>query len=49
MVLGILLGIAVVVGGVIGAVAGMSGARLLGPMAAMVAAVLIFYGLVSLL
>jgi hypothetical protein len=49
MILIILLVAAVVVGGGISLVAGMSGVRILGPISAMVAAVLVFYGLVSLL
>ncbi len=49
MILIILLEAAVVVGGTLGLLAGMSGVRMLGPILAMAAAVLVFYGLVSLL
>ncbi len=49
MILIILLAAAVVVGGTVSLLAGMSGARMLGPISAMAAAVLVFYGLVSLL
>ncbi len=49
MILIILLAAAVVVGGTVSLLAGMSGVRMLGPIAAMAAAVLVFYGLVSLL
>ena len=49
MILIILLAAAVVVGGTVGLLAGMRGVRMLGPISAMAAAVLVFYGLVSLL
>ena len=49
MVLSILLATALVVGVFLGLLAKMSGPRLLGPGVAMMAAVLIFYGLVELL
>ncbi len=49
MILIILLAAAVVVGGTVSLLAGMSGVRMLGPIAAMSVAVLVFYGLVSLL
>ena len=48
MVLIILLATAVIVGGFIGMLAGMRGRALLGPILAMSAATLAFYGLVSL-
>lgn len=49
MVLIILLATSLVVGGFIALLAGMKGLRVLGPGVAMMAATLIFYGLVSLL
>ncbi len=48
MVLIILLGTSLIVGGFIAFLAGMSGSRILGPGIAMMAAMLAFYGLVSL-
>ena len=48
MVLIILLATTVVVGGLIGVLAGMKGRAVLGPIVAMSAAMLAFYGLVSL-
>jgi hypothetical protein len=49
MVLTILLATSLLVGGFIAALAGMRGLKVLGPGVAMMAATLIFYGLVSLL
>lgn len=49
MVLIILLATSLVVGGFIALLAGMKGPRILGPGVAMMAATLIFYGLISLL
>lgn len=49
MVLFVLLATALIVGGFIAVVAGMRGAKILGPGVAMMAATLVFYGLVALL
>jgi hypothetical protein len=49
MVLIILLATSLVVGGFFALLAGMRGPKVLGPGAAMMAATLVFYGLVSLL